>query len=90
MELLGQNARAIGSVMEQNLGGTTTIIVDKQETDYLNQQRNDDNQAEEKPSRRDSARKIRNRARTIPKIFFKSCGWDWLVKMLERRVQYGD
>lgn len=46
MELVGQNARDIGNVMEQNLGGTTTIILDKQDTDYLNQERNDNGQAE--------------------------------------------
>ncbi len=33
LELIGQNAREIGHVMEQNLGDTTTIYVDKQEND---------------------------------------------------------
>lgn len=42
-EMLGRNAGEIGQVIEKNLGGTTTIIVDKQENDYLNQTR-DENQ----------------------------------------------
>ena len=40
---MGRNAGEIGQVIEKNLGGTTTIIVDKQESDYLNQTR-DENQ----------------------------------------------
>ncbi len=43
LDVLGRNAGEIGQVIEKNLGGTTTIIVDKQENDYLNQQR-DENQ----------------------------------------------
>lgn len=42
-EMLGRSAGEIGQVIEKNLGGTTTIIVDKQENDYLNQTR-DENQ----------------------------------------------
>lgn len=42
-EMMGRNAGELGQVIEKNLGGTTTIIVDKQEADYLNQSR-DDNQ----------------------------------------------
>lgn len=42
-EMLGKSAGEIGQVIEKNLGGTTTIIVDKQESDYLNQTR-DENQ----------------------------------------------
>ena len=34
LELIGQNAREIGHVMEQNLGDTTTIYVDKQENEH--------------------------------------------------------
>lgn len=43
LDVLGRNAGEIGQVIEKNLGGTTTVIVDKQENDYLNQQR-DENQ----------------------------------------------
>ncbi len=43
LDVLGRNAGEIGQVIEKNLGGTTTIIVDKQESDYLNQTR-DENQ----------------------------------------------
>lgn len=39
MDALSQNAREIGNIIDRNLGGETTIIVDKQETDYLNQTR---------------------------------------------------
>lgn len=37
LDLISHNAREIGYVMEQNLGDTTTIYVDKQENDYLHQ-----------------------------------------------------
>lgn len=37
LDLIGLNAKEIGYVMEQNLGDTTTIYVDKQENDYLQQ-----------------------------------------------------
>lgn len=43
LDVLGRNAGEIGQVIEKNLGGTTTIIVDKQESDYLNQTK-DENQ----------------------------------------------
>lgn len=36
-ELIGQNAREIGNVMERNLGEETTVYVEKQTPDYLNQ-----------------------------------------------------
>lgn len=45
-EMIGRSAGEIGQVIEKNLGGTTTIVVDKQENDYLNQTR-DDNQKNE-------------------------------------------
>ena len=41
LDLIGHNAREIGAVMEQNLGTTTTVIVEKQETDYLHQGENE-------------------------------------------------
>lgn len=41
--MLGRNAGEIGQVIDKNLGGTTTIIVEKPESDYLNQAR-DENQ----------------------------------------------
>ncbi len=37
LDMLGNNAREIGHMMDQNLGGTTTVIVEKPETDYLQQ-----------------------------------------------------
>ena len=42
-DILGRNAGEIGQIIDKNLGGTTTIVVDKQENDYLNQTR-DENQ----------------------------------------------
>lgn len=45
MDALSQNAREIGSIIDRNLGGETTIIVEKQETDYLNQTRDENEQA---------------------------------------------
>jgi len=47
MDALSQNVRDIGNIIERNLGGETTIIVDKQETDYLNQTRDENEQAEQ-------------------------------------------
>ena len=46
-EALGQNAREIGNIIDRNLGEETTIIVEKQETDYLNQTRDENEQAGE-------------------------------------------
>lgn len=43
LDVLGRNAGEIGQVIDKNLGGTTTIIVEKPESDYLNQAR-DENQ----------------------------------------------
>lgn len=43
LDLLGNNARDIGNIIERNLGGETKIFVEKQETDYLDQNR-DENQ----------------------------------------------
>lgn len=44
LDVLGRNAGELGQVIEKNLGGTTTIIVDKQESDYLNQQKDENQQ----------------------------------------------
>ncbi len=44
MDALSQNAREIGNIIDRNLGGETTIIVHKQETDYLNQTRDENEQ----------------------------------------------
>ena len=45
MEALGQNAKEIGDIINRNLGGETTIVVEKQETDYLNQTRDENEQS---------------------------------------------
>lgn len=45
MEALSQNAKEIGNIINRNLGGETTIIVEKQETDYLNQTRDENEQS---------------------------------------------
>lgn len=44
-EALGQNAKEIGNIIDRNLGEGTTIVVEKQETDYLNQTRDENEQA---------------------------------------------
>lgn len=57
LDVLGRNAGEIGQVIEKNLGGTTTIIVDKQENDYLNQQKDENqqnNQNADKEQQKDS------------------------------------
>lgn len=43
-DILGRNAGEIGQIIDKNLGGTTTIVVDKQESDYLNQTRDENQQ----------------------------------------------
>lgn len=47
LDVLGNNAREIGNVLQRNLGGETTIIVEKQETDYLHQNREDNQQSQQ-------------------------------------------
>lgn len=41
LEMIGQNARELGYMMEQSLGDKTTVIVERQETDYLHQGENE-------------------------------------------------
>ncbi len=51
LDLLGNNARDIGNIIERNLGGETKIFVEKQETDYLEQNKDQNqhgNQEEQK------------------------------------------
>lgn len=47
MDALSQNVHEIGNIIDRNLGGETTIIVEKQETDYLNQTRDENEQADQ-------------------------------------------
>ncbi len=57
LDVLGQNARDIGNVLSKNFGGETTIIVDKQETDYLNQTRDENEQAnQEQQKQKDNSK----------------------------------
>ncbi len=44
LDVLGNHAREIGNIIERNLGGETRIIVEKQEPDYLNQNRDENHQ----------------------------------------------
>lgn len=51
LDLLGNNARDIGNIIDRNLGGETKIFVEKQEADYLDQTRDENqrgNQEEQK------------------------------------------
>ncbi len=43
-DILERNAGEIGQIIDKNLGGTTTIVVDKQESDYLNQTKDENQQ----------------------------------------------
>lgn len=61
LDVLGRNAGEIGQVIDKNLGGTTTIIVEKPESDYLNQTRDEnqkngqnEEQGQQKSSKKDS------------------------------------
>lgn len=54
LDVLGQNVKEICGVIERNFEGTTTIILDKPENDYLNQAREENgqgrqNQEQEQP-----------------------------------------
>ncbi len=44
LDILGRSAGELGQVIEKNLGGTTTVIVEKPESDYLNQSRDENQQ----------------------------------------------
>ncbi len=47
VDILGRSAAELGSVIDRNLGGTTTIIVEKPGSDYLNQERDDGGNAQQ-------------------------------------------
>lgn len=47
LELLGNNAREMGNIIERNLGGETKIFVEKQENDYLNQTKDENQQGKQ-------------------------------------------
>ena len=52
LDLLGNNARDIGNIIERNLGGETKIFVEKQETDYLEQNRDENQHGKQEEQRR--------------------------------------
>lgn len=47
LEVLGDRAREIGGIIDRNLGGETKIFVEKQEPDYLNQNRDENQQGKQ-------------------------------------------
>ncbi len=47
LDLLGNNVRDIGNIIERNLGGETKIFVEKQENDYLDQNRDENQQGKQ-------------------------------------------
>lgn len=47
LDVLGNHAREIGGIIDRNLGGETKIIVEKQEPDYLNQNRDENQQGKQ-------------------------------------------
>lgn len=60
MDALSQNAREIGNIIDRNLGGETTIIVDKQETDYLNQTRDENEHANQNQKQKEEKNQNQN------------------------------
>lgn len=59
LDLLGNHARDIGNIIERNLGGETKIFVEKQETDYLEQNReqNQHGKQEEQRQQKEESKK---------------------------------
>ncbi len=60
MDMLAKNARELGAVMERNLGEETTVVVEKKETDYLQQNDKDhgeDRRQSEQDRQREEQRK---------------------------------
>lgn len=58
LNLLAQNAKELGAIMENNLGVPAQILVDKQAPDYLNQENNQgDNQQKEQQKEKQREKK---------------------------------
>ncbi len=67
LELLSSHARTLGSIMESNMGSPTSIVLDKAEENYLNQQRNEE-QAQQEARREQEERQHRqNEERRKPR-----------------------
>ncbi len=47
LDVLGNHAREIGGIIDRNMGGETKIYVEKQEPDYLNQNRDENQQGKQ-------------------------------------------
>lgn len=78
MDVLGQNAREIGNVLSKNFGGETTIIVEKQETDYLNQTRDENehaNQEQQKPKENNKNQDGEDAEQFLQKLRLGLAGW---------------
>lgn len=60
MDMLAKNARELGAVMERNLGEETTVVVEKKEMDYLQQndrEHGEDRRQSEQERQREEQRK---------------------------------
>lgn len=61
MDMVEKNARVLGNVMERNLGTETTVVIEKKEPDYLQQnheqERGDDRRQSEQERQREENRK---------------------------------
>lgn len=59
LDVLGNHAREIGGIIDRNLGGETKIYVEKQEPDYLNQNRDENQQGKqsEQEQQKESSKK---------------------------------
>lgn len=47
MELISQNAKTLGNILDQHMGTKTVVVVEHPEADYLQQQNNQQNQKEQ-------------------------------------------
>lgn len=57
LDALGNHAREIGSIIDRNLGGETKIFVEKQEPDYLNQNRDENQHGKQEEQEQQKERK---------------------------------
>ena len=86
-DMVAKNAREIGTVMEQNLGAPTTVVVEKQEADYLEQHTMKMPMREEILSRNGRENSSRNRKQQIQNSFYRSCVSD-CISNLQRGGKY--
>lgn len=67
LELLSSHARTLGSIMESNMGSPTSIVLDKTEENYLNQQRNEEQAQQEARREQEARQQQQNEERRKPR-----------------------